>query len=80
MSTARRPVVSSFTPLWSVSVRRVGGAGLLALLLLVSCAKGDDQPGQITADDQRQLNEAAAMLDANSVDANELPTDNESEP
>lgn len=53
---------------------------LVALLLLGGCAKADEQPGRITADDQRQLNEAAAMLDANSVDADRLPPDNESAP
>ncbi|KQM67509.1 hypothetical protein ASE75_00710 [Sphingomonas sp. Leaf17] len=41
----------------------------LAILLAVSaCSGADDQPGTVSADEARQLNEAAAMLDANSVD------------
>lgn len=38
----------------------------IALLALVACSANDD-PGAITADQQQQLNDAAAMLDANSV-------------
>jgi hypothetical protein len=41
---------------------------LLPLALLAACNRAEDAPGAIGADDQRQLNEAAAMLDANSVD------------
>jgi hypothetical protein len=54
---------------------------LLALLfLLTSCsADPDPQPGGLTADDQQQLNEAAEMLDANSVDLNAVSADNSSE-
>lgn len=40
---------------------------LLPLLLLAACSAQSDAPGGITADDQRQLNEAAEMLDANSL-------------
>lgn len=40
---------------------------LLPLLLLAACSAQPDAPGGITADDQRQLNEAAEMLDANSL-------------
>ena len=51
---------------------------LLPLLLLAACSSQPDQPGGITADDQRQLNEAAEMLDANSMApetvTNESPT------
>lgn len=38
-------------------------AGLL--LLLAACGRGEDEvrPGALTADEDRQLNEAAAMLD-----------------
>jgi len=45
---------------------------LAALLpaLLAACAPSGDQPGAVTADEAAQLNEAAAMLDANSVDSN----------
>jgi starvation-inducible outer membrane lipoprotein len=39
----------------------------LFLLLLAACASEPDQPGGLTADDQRELNEAAEMLDANSL-------------
>ena len=51
--------------------------GALPLLLLAACSSQPDDPGAVTADEARQLNEAAAMLDANSVDANALDTDNE---
>lgn len=53
--------------------RLAAHAGLAALLLVAACSRGGEQPGTVSADDQRQLNEAAAMLDANSVDANALP-------
>ena len=39
------------------------------LLALAACSSQPDQPGGLTPDDQRELNEAAAMLDANSLDA-----------
>lgn len=48
------------TPIW------------LSALALVACSSHGDDRGAVTSDDQRQLNEAAAMLDANSVDANAL--------
>ena len=45
----------------------------LPLVLLAACSSEPDaQPGGITADDQQQLNEAAEMLDANSVDLEEV--------
>jgi outer membrane biogenesis lipoprotein LolB len=44
----------------------------LAAALLAACSGERDEPGGVTADDARQLNEAAAMLDANSVDADAL--------
>jgi hypothetical protein len=40
---------------------------LLPLLLLAACHHAPDQPGGLTADDQRQLNDAAAALDANAI-------------
>jgi len=43
-------------------------AALAAAGLLAACGGANDSPGTLDADDQRQLNEAAAMLDANSVD------------
>ncbi|WP_174293457.1 hypothetical protein [Sphingomonas bacterium] len=52
----------------------------LALLGGISaCSSTPDDPGTIGADDQRQLNAAAAMLDSNSVDANAIG-DHESSP
>jgi hypothetical protein len=50
--------------------RRLGGAcaALLPLLLIASgCTSEPADPGAVTADEERQLNDAAAMLDANSV-------------
>lgn len=61
-----------------------GRTMLAAALLLAACSGGKDQPGAVTADEARQLNDAAAMLDANSVDANAVGADaaptNESDP
>ena len=49
----------------------------MAPLLLVAAASGcsapADDPAAISADDQRQLNDAAAMLDANSMAAHTPP-------
>jgi hypothetical protein len=45
---------------------------LLSLLLLAACSSQPDDPGIVTADENRRLDEAAAMLDANSVDLNAL--------
>ena len=54
---------------------------LVAVVALGACSSHGDQPGAVTADDARQLNDAAAMLDANSVDANAVAPDaNESDP
>lgn len=39
-------------------------------VLLAACSQAPDQPGQVDADDTQALNEAAEMLDANSVDLN----------
>jgi hypothetical protein len=46
-----------------------------AALLLAACSGGGEQPGDVTADEARQLDDAAAMLDANSVDLNAVTTD-----
>ena len=43
---------------------------LAGVLLLAACSSGRDAPGAVTADEDRQLNDAAAMLDANRVDVN----------
>lgn len=53
-------------------------AALAAGLFLAACSAQPDTPGGVTADEARQLNDAAAMLDANSVDANAV-TQNESD-
>jgi hypothetical protein len=54
-----------------VSRPRFSLAGLAgALLALAGCSSASEQPGAVTADEAHQLNEAAAMLDANSVDLN----------
>ena len=52
---------------------------LLPVLLLAACAKENPQPAGLTADDQAELNDAAAMLDANAVDLNQV-TANEVQP
>ncbi|WP_168377358.1 hypothetical protein [Sphingomonas sp. Leaf343] len=54
-------------------MRLVGS--IAVALLLVACSGGEDQPGTVTADEARQLNEAAEMLDANSVDPNAMTND-----
>lgn len=54
-------------------------SAVLPLALLAACSRGgSDDPGAVTADEARQLNDAAAMLDANSVDLN-ATTANESD-
>ena len=42
---------------------------LFAISALAACSPASE-PGAVTADEAHQLNEAAAMLDANSVDLN----------
>ena len=50
---------------------RFPSAALLPLLLLAACSGGSsDDAGAVTADEAAQLNDAAAMLDANSIDLN----------
>ncbi len=46
---------------------------MLAGLLLAGCTPASDPQRQAASDD-RQLNDAAAMLDANSVDLNAVTT------
>jgi len=55
-------------------MRRSALCALLAgLALLAACSGGGDaSPGATSADEDRQLNEAAAMLDANSIDLNAI--------
>lgn len=53
---------------------------LLAALAVTACSSHGDQPSAVSEDQARQLNDAAAMLDANSMDANATAsTDNESD-
>ena len=59
------------------SIDRVRRSLLVAaalLLPLVGCSRGDEDPSAIAADDQRQLNDAAAMLESNGIDVN-TPTE-----
>ena len=46
-------------------------------ILPAACSGPADQPGQVTADEARELNEAAEMLDANSIDLNAVENENE---
>ena len=57
------------------SAARLATALLTAMLSLAACSAEPDQPGGVTAEEARQLNEAAAMLDANSMDADTLGND-----
>jgi hypothetical protein len=44
-----------------------GSRVALPMALLAACSGDPTPPGAASADEERQLNEAAAMLDANSV-------------
>ena len=44
-----------------------GSMMLAGLLALAACNGGDDAPGGVTPGEASELNDAAAMLDANSV-------------
>ena len=56
--------------------RAPAGSVLLAGLLLAACSgSADAPPGATSADEDRQLNEAAAMLDANSISLNAVAPD-----
>ena len=50
------------------------GLGLLvgALLASSACSTADAPPGAVTADEAQQLNDAAAMLDQNSVELDQI--------
>ena len=48
---------------------------LVAALLLAACGQQPADPSVVTSDEDRQLNEAAAALDANTVAADD-PQDN----
>lgn len=53
-------------------MRRAIAPGLIGLLLLAACSGEAGDPGGATPSEARQLNEAAAMLDEDSVSANAL--------
>ncbi len=51
-------------------MRGLQGCGVTATIALLLCACSsapDPQPGTVTADQAQQLNDAAEMLDANSI-------------
>lgn len=49
---------------------------LPALAALAACSGDPPPPGAVTAEEEQQLNEAAAMLEANSIRLDEVaPTD-----
>ena len=59
---------------------RFVSAALLPLLLVAACSdSGRDDPGAVTADEAAQLNDAAAMLDANSIEL-DAATANDTDP
>lgn len=62
------------------SAAHLAAALLPALMCLAACSAEPEQPGGVTADEARQLNEAAAMLDAGSMDANALGANASSTP
>ena len=53
--------------------RAAFAALLIPVLILAGCSAADDPPGALTRDEERQLNDAAAMLDANSVALEDAP-------
>ena len=48
---------------------------LAAVLSLSACHRKAEDPAAVTADEQSQLNDAAATLDANAVAANDAATE-----
>ncbi|RXD07238.1 hypothetical protein EQZ23_03990 [Sphingomonas sp. UV9] len=58
-----------------ISAKALVGA-FFATAALAACSPASE-PGAVTADEAHQLNEAAAMLDANSVDLNAVAADPE---
>ncbi|MFV0624463.1 hypothetical protein ACBY01_10695 [Sphingomonas sp. ac-8] len=52
---------------------------LLFPLALAGCGSPDAPPGAVTADEGRSLNEAAEMLDRNSVRTSALAHDNQTD-
>ena len=69
------PATAGVFPLRSFRLagRHGGAAGaLLFLAALSACSSANAPPGAVTRDEAQQLNDAAAMLDANSVDLNAM--------
>ncbi len=58
-------------------MRRAAAPAALALLVLAACSRGGDDPRALTADQEQQLNQAAEMLDANSVALEEVAANGE---
>lgn len=50
---------------------------LALALLLAACSSAHEEAGAVTADQDRQLNEAAASLDANVAAADDQTTEND---
>lgn len=46
----------------------------MALLMLTACGGADEIPGGVSADEAAALNDAAVMLDTNSVSADAIDT------
>ncbi len=55
-------------------MRRRALALLAAPLLVLGACHGDRQPGATTASEDKQLDDAAVMLDANSMEVNAIDT------
>lgn len=55
-------------------MRRRALALLAAPLVLLAACHGDRRPGATTASEDKQLDDAAAMLDANSMEVNAIDT------
>lgn len=53
-------------------MRRRALALLAAPLVLLAACHGDRRPGATTASEDKQLDDAAAMLDANSMEVNAI--------
>jgi len=60
-------------------MKRGWAAALAATALTAACSKPAEPPGTLSADDERRLNEAAEMLDANAVDTNAATADEASD-
>lgn len=75
---ARLPLLG---PARAGTYRRRALALVAATLVLAACSRHhDDQPGAVSADEAAQLNDAAAMLDANSVDLNAATANDQDQP